>query len=927
MNCATRYLIVPEAYCARLGGLAWSELYDAIERSDGTTFALTLEVVSFLEGFASIRPLIHFGHALHCLALLREGERRAFGTDFFTRLRLAYQEAGRPARTAGALCAHLCAAVPPAPDAPSAEDLARWFSVYFFDTEPAHLNQPAQQPALTPEMFEVSVSHALAQASQQELLHWLRHGQAPVDEAGKQVVQALLADRPRSLRGVLADLSQRQRLAGAQPYVAQLVSALALPPRNLAARQLPLGGYADITTRGHPEQMLISQLALDDLELVRRHAENELLYFRREEPHVRTREELVVLLDQGVRTWGPVRLVLAGAVLALGQMAQHRRLPFRLAFTSAGGAPVDPLEVSADELAEMASASDLTTCPGLALEGVLETGGEETRDVVLLTHPRNLKEPDVAAAARRAGGETRLFALAVDAHGSVELSQVRHGAPVTISRFHIDLDRPGPVPAAPPRREELAPWQGDVEPVAFPFRFGAEAAQGPFLFAFDDAGEHLLTASRLGVLHLTRLNGSQSEALPRGFHNGTVLSKPQQIVGVAGGFVVIGSAKAASAFHYDLASRTVRGHEISGLSQDRWGTNVPYRRRSHALVFGDGQSTVELALTSGKFVLNCGNRPPELCRPPHSPGALWYPLRLHPDWPKHPHCEFWPWLHFDSEKGALTLHHVAPPWQTFVPLADGSPLLRGHRLLWADWRENALATLFRGPEGPRVLRVFRGPDGVPALSFAVKGPSTLVVSNDGRLLAYQRRAGQVEVRPTDGGPPLLHTFVGRFHNNIGIEFGGCWLALHFDRTAHLIRWDRGHLVHKCMRGPDGRAALRAELTSSPLVGSASVLDEVESSTAQTKSLPSAVEYDRQRFRSAAWHYLVAVVDAFGQVFLFSRLGDLVCAFFAYRQALAAWMPDGTCYGPAALLGQPETPGAAEKIGQALLAAWPSGGKP
>ncbi len=65
-----------------------------------------------------------------------------------------------------------------------------------------------------------------------------------------------------------------------------------------------------MTTTGNPEQILPSQFALDDLEFLRRFAERELLYFRREEPHSRTREELVVLLDQGVRTWGIVRLVL-----------------------------------------------------------------------------------------------------------------------------------------------------------------------------------------------------------------------------------------------------------------------------------------------------------------------------------------------------------------------------------------------------------------------------------------------------------------------------------------------------------------------------------------------------------------------------------------------------------------------------------------
>src|SRR5262249_14909615 len=156
--------------------------------------------------------------------------------------------------------------------------------------------------------------------------------------------RAVPPGQPRTLRRILAHLVQQRRLAGAVPFVAQMVSALALPPRRLADRELPMGGYADVATRGHPEQLLPSQFAVDDLEFVRRFAEKELLYCRREEPHTRVDEELVLLLDQGVRTWGEVRLVLGAAVVALGKRAERRGLPLFLAATSNQGRLLDPLQ-------------------------------------------------------------------------------------------------------------------------------------------------------------------------------------------------------------------------------------------------------------------------------------------------------------------------------------------------------------------------------------------------------------------------------------------------------------------------------------------------------------------------------------------------------------------------------------------------------
>src|SRR5207244_225065 len=102
---------------------------------------------------------------------------------------------------------------------------------------------------------------------------------------------------------------------------------------------------------------LPSQFALDEWDFFRRFAEKELLYFRREEPHAPLRQQLVVLLDQGVRTWGGVRLVLGAAVLALGRSAAAQGIPFLLATTAVEGAFIDPLQAEPEILGRLVEAS------------------------------------------------------------------------------------------------------------------------------------------------------------------------------------------------------------------------------------------------------------------------------------------------------------------------------------------------------------------------------------------------------------------------------------------------------------------------------------------------------------------------------------------------------------------------------------------
>src|SRR5262249_37921390 len=173
-----------------------------------------------------------------------------------------------------------------------------------------------------------------------------------------------------------------------------------VPPRRRSPDAVPQGGYCDVTTRGEPERLLPAQFALDPDEFVRRFAERELLYFKREEPHATEKPDRVIVLDQGVRTWGSVRLALAAAALVLLSKDPKRLGRVRLVLTSVPDL-VDVQRREPEAVAGLLEASDTTAHPGDALRRALRTDGEPgPRDVILLTHPRNTREPGVLAAAK-----------------------------------------------------------------------------------------------------------------------------------------------------------------------------------------------------------------------------------------------------------------------------------------------------------------------------------------------------------------------------------------------------------------------------------------------------------------------------------------------------------------------------------------------
>jgi hypothetical protein len=684
-----------------------------------------------------------------------------------------------------------------------------------------------------------------------------------------------------------------------------------------------------VTTHGRLDQILPSQFALDETDFLRRLAEQELLYFRREAPPRPTRQEMVVLLDQGVRTWGDVRLVLGAAVLALGRQAARRGVSFFVAATGNGGQLLDPLQADDEELGQLIEASDLSANPGLALEGVLETASDWPRDAVLLTHPRNLTEEDVRVAARRLSARDRLFALALDAHGAASLSELRRGVPVKLREFRIDFSRSAPRPV-PARGENPAgawsSWQGDVEPVGYPFRFGVAGNIQHGHFTFDHSGDWVLAVSDHGMLYAWRTDGDRGEILPRGMLGGAVLTGVHALVGVAGGFAVTGCiGKQLVLFHYDFVARRCTGHS---LGEPCPSGSLFYLPEHHAV--GAAASSFE-----PWWILDLGTGACHKADDTFDSGSSISKIWQHccnrgiPVWSmsvtqrrKNKHGAN---LSFQSESkvcrqicvldadtGQVSLQGL-PPWDAFTPRADGQPILKNGTILKAQCRGQTLALLCDGP-GPNaspILRLFRGPVGRVLASYSLdRRDADFTLSSDGEWAAFKVKRARLEIRRVLGDAPPVLTHTGGFLDEMPLFLGGrSCLMLTGLQNSHLLRWDTGKL--EWQHSQDRGAHLSRREADMTLAGNDRELSH----------LPGCLRYDPERFISGAKAKgLRAVCDRYGQVALFDSRDKLVCMFFAYREHFAGWMPDGTRLGPHWLTGGWQLPQAAEKFGHALWTA-------
>lgn len=937
-----QYFILPRRYADALGGLRWSDSSDFLVLPRDHPVVAQEGLAEFLEGFASQRSLLAFGSMAHWAILFNTTS----ADSQFERLRTAFRAQGSPWRNAGALAGMMSEPFVPAVEAPPVEALCsrlreRAFPIRWFTDSMNGVFNEGDEPAHSLVEFEQHVRLGLGVLSDADLAAWLTTGRGPVRRAG----DALARERPppRSLANVFDALFERPRLAGARAHLTQMITALAVPPRRRTREQLPLGGYVDVVTHGSIDRLLPSQHVLDDLEFLRRFSENELLYFRREEPPARQAQELVVVLDQGIRAWGDVRLVLTAAALALTHYADRKKMACRLALTSRPGVWSNPLEELA-ALGPALEASDFTRQPGLALEGVLEGASPIPRDVVLLTHPFSLREPDVQAAARRLLPQDRLFALTVNGAGEAELAQLQRGLPVRLRSFRVDF-APATTVAAKPPVQSASIWTGDVEALPWPFRFGTDSPLR--LFDFDASGRRFLVVTESSMLYHWNLDTGDLEILPRPLASASRTAGWHDLIGVEAGFAlqaVQGSHHIVA--HYDMEHRRCTLHETSIVSKTP--AYLAYVRNLHTVVlmhhrhhrallaidlatgqrasgaFGRGfEITIEVSASTPPQQIQSraeraiqrmesGGAESQVVVPVHDLSHLvGLPFRTYA---------------FDSKRTALTVFDGTSAWPAIAPHTEGKPTFARAQIDAVRLAGTTLAVAYRPGQSPAAQRLmfFRGPKGdfirEAHLASNSKSLRTFCLSPDGAKVALLQSDKNVEVQGTDRPQRILYTRAGGYgtQSRLWIGDGGVLLVCGRKGYAwHLIQWRQGVLeVHSEMK-PSNRLAYE-EFHHPRIRGFLRNADPAEATA-------EAIDIGRGQCRQGNLGGATFLLDRFGQILVLDANNNLVFQFFAHGDSWSAWMPDGTRHGHGMVHSWPNTPNALGAMGRALLKA--TGGRP
>jgi hypothetical protein len=265
--------------------------------------------------------------------------------------------------------------------------------------------------------------------------------------------------------------------------------------------------------------------------------------------------------------------------------------------------------------------------------------------------------------------------------------------------------------------------------------------------------------------------------------------------------------------------------------------------------------------------------------------------------------------HFKAT-GSMYFRHNAQA--TVCPIRDGEHLLRGVDVIAAQAAGNTLAIRCEQSTIGRKWFLLDIADraNIKEIPGSIDDESVSRLSLDGLYFAQLRKDNEVAVHafPESGKPVIttgaqMRTWKSRFHNNLRVLLGQTGMQIIIGRLRHTLSWKEGPLSHTFDR-------MDKDQPSQP-----------NFEEARRDLSHRLVQLDAVRFPAAVSWKVDALVDTTGQVIVHDFYRDrLVCILCPRRETLAAWMPDGTRYGPSDMIGGPATPGALARLGAALRQA-------
>ena len=229
----------------------------------------------------------------------------------------------------------------------------------------------------------------------------------PINRLLEQLLQQANTDDPGWIAALAWDLS----------------ILISLPKKPSEPDDLQIGGVSDISNRGNPERLLISELAAEPDALIARIATGQALYLRHESPPKQRAHKRDILIENGIRCWGEQRITMLAFALATAAAEEKRGANVRVN-TLAGNQIFQENFSSLEGLTNALERLHTAAHPGPAMELLIqkyEREKENLSEPLIIVTAATAKDPEFR---EKAKSLPRPYLLAmVEPKGWVEIRE------------------------------------------------------------------------------------------------------------------------------------------------------------------------------------------------------------------------------------------------------------------------------------------------------------------------------------------------------------------------------------------------------------------------------------------------------------------------------------------------------------------------
>ena len=246
-----------------------------------------------------------------------------------------------------------------------------------------------------------------------------------------------LLDPEPGYKDLLDELEKDEKTYPVSKLARSVIASLNIPMYLSGQSEQPLGGISDLSNKGSYDKLLLSELAQDDALLTARLANNEALYLKREASPEQKPQQLGILIDSTLKTWGSARVLAIAAALAFNES----KLPNQhLKVFSLGGKHMSAqsLVQKADAISLLEKMDPALHC-GQSLAMVMQDFAEKLGQYVFITTPYFLKDPVSAAYYSKIRHQLK-YLVTVSGEGNISLNQLNKRESKLIREVHIDVN-------------------------------------------------------------------------------------------------------------------------------------------------------------------------------------------------------------------------------------------------------------------------------------------------------------------------------------------------------------------------------------------------------------------------------------------------------------------------------------------------------